>query len=55
MMIMGLRSAMLQNIIGDVSYKLVHSVNPFNLQCKEDIAAFASVFVATLKTTLLAL
>ena len=52
---MGLRSAMLQNIIGDVSYKLVHSVNPFNLQCKEDIAAFASVFVATLKTTLLAL
>ena len=42
-----------EGIIGDVTYKLVHSVNPFDLKSKEDIETFSSVFVATLKTTLL--
>jgi hypothetical protein len=40
------------DVLGSVSYKLVHSINTFNLQCKEDVTLFASVFVATVKTTL---
>ena len=33
-------------------YKLVHAVHPFNLKNAEDVAIFASVFIATLKTTM---
>ena len=39
-------------LVGDVTYKVVYSFNPFNLQKQEDLALFASVFIATLKTTL---
>ena len=42
-----------EGIIGDVTYKLVHGVNTFDLRAKEDIQTFSSVFIATLKTTLL--
>ena len=40
------------DVSGTVTYQLVHSVNPFNLQHEKDMALFASVFVATLKSTL---
>ena len=39
-------------VIGDVTYKPVHSMNPFDLKNPEDMAMFASVFIATLKTTI---
>jgi hypothetical protein len=39
-------------IVGDVTYKLVQSINVIHLQNPEDMAMFASVFIATLKTTL---
>ena len=38
--------------IGDVTYKLVHSLNPFNLQNATDLKAFASIFIASIKSTL---
>ena len=40
------------NFVGDVTYKMVHSVNPFDLRQMEDLSLFASVFIATIKTTL---
>lgn len=42
-----------KEVIGDVTYKLVNSVNVFDLKVKEDLQAFSSVFVTALKTTLL--
>ena len=39
-------------LVGDVTYKLVHSVNPFNLRKVDDLGLFASVFIATLKSTM---
>ena len=39
-------------VIGDVTYKLVNGVNPYDLRLVEDMKRFASVFIATLKTTL---
>ena len=39
-------------LVGDVTYKLVHSVNPFNLRKPGDLGLFASVFIATLKSTM---
>ena len=38
--------------VGEVTFKLVNSVNSFHLQNPQDLAKFASVFVTTLKTTL---
>ena len=38
--------------VGDVTYKPVYSLHPFNLQNPCDMALFASVFVATLKSTI---
>lgn len=38
--------------VGNVSYKLVYSLHPFNLQNGEDLKLFSSVFIATLKYTL---
>ena len=40
------------DLVGDVTYKLVQSINPFDLRNQEDLALFASVFIAALKTTL---
>ena len=40
------------NTVGDVTYKPVCSVHPFNLRDSSDMAAFASVFIATLKSTI---
>ena len=40
------------DLVGDVTYKLVQSINPFVLRNQEDLALFASVFIAALKTTL---
>ena len=39
-------------LVGDATYKLVHSINPFNLRIPEDLGLFASLFIATLKTML---
>ena len=39
-------------LVGDATYKLVHSIDPFNLRIPEDLGLFASVFIATLKTML---
>ena len=39
-------------LVGDATYKLVHSINPFNLRIPEDLGLFASIFIATLKTTM---
>ena len=39
-------------VVGEVKYKLVHAVHPFNLKNAEDVAIFASVFIATLKMTM---
>ena len=37
--------ATIEASLGEISYKLVHSVVPYQLQSKEDIGDFASVFV----------
>ena len=38
--------------VGNVSYKMVHSLNVFNLLQREGLSLFCSVFIATVKTTL---
>ena len=40
------------DVVGGVTYKLVHSVNSFDLRNTSDLMLFASVFIATLKSTL---
>lgn len=40
------------NTVGDVTYKPVHSIYPFNLKDSSDTGLFASVFIAILKSTI---
>ena len=40
------------DILGEVSYKLAHSLNPFDLRNADDLQVFASVFIAALKSAM---
>ena len=47
------RAAGKTDLVGEVTYKLVHCINSFNLRHTSDLMLFASVFISTLKSTLL--
>ena len=40
------------DVVKEVTYKLVHSVHCFDLKNKDNLAFFASVFIATVKSTM---
>ena len=37
-----------QHVLGEVDFKLVHDVSPFNLRDASDLMKFSAVFIATL-------
>ena len=41
-----------QHVLGEVDFKLVHDVSPFNLRDASDLMKFSAVFIATLKSVL---
>lgn len=40
------------DVVGDVTHKLVNGPHPFDLKNPEDLSLFSSVFDATVNTTL---